>query len=286
MRKRDDIVEALFKGVEDNAEDERRGHMGASGIGADCPRQAWYDYRWIIRRDHAGRMLRLWKRGHREEEAFIHDLRLAGFRVLEVNEETEKQFSFSRLWGHFGGSIDSALQDATGAWYLLEFKTYNLARFRELQRHGVQDTDSKYWTQLHVYMGLSGLRRAFFFAVCKNDDHLHCEEVEYNPQVFEYALTRAEELIYTETPPPRITSNPSYYICKWCDYHAICHLGDGDVAPSCRTCANGRPSKGEPELSELTNEGKWVCLGDSSSRSIEDQKTGCNSYRTALRILD
>jgi len=67
-----------------------RKHLGMSEIGNDCSRQLWYKFRWMYSETHSGRMLRLFKRGHREEDRYIEILKgidrhfgVGSSRVLE-----------------------------------------------------------------------------------------------------------------------------------------------------------------------------------------------------------
>ena len=52
-------------------EEAHLGHLGASILGRDCPREIWYSFRWVHREKHEPRMLRLFIRGHLEEPRFI-----------------------------------------------------------------------------------------------------------------------------------------------------------------------------------------------------------------------
>lgn len=58
-----------------------RTHLGISEIGNACVRQTWYKFRWMKFEEHSGRMLRLFKRGHREEARFISYLEAIGCKV-------------------------------------------------------------------------------------------------------------------------------------------------------------------------------------------------------------
>lgn len=64
-----------------------RGHLGASQIGTACIRASWYAFRWAYREKHTGRILRLFNRGHEEEDRIYRWLRATG---LEVRDYTHR----------------------------------------------------------------------------------------------------------------------------------------------------------------------------------------------------
>ena len=78
-----DIVTAIDAAVRKDHQEKRRGHIGASALGNPCPRQVWYGFRWAYQEKHLGRMLRLFDRGHKEEDRFNRWLRMAGVEVRD-----------------------------------------------------------------------------------------------------------------------------------------------------------------------------------------------------------
>lgn len=80
------IVKRIDKAIQDRPPEKRRGHLGASAIGAKCARQIWYGFRWAWNEKHQGRMLRLFKRGHDEEFSFVSYLREAGAEVQDYSQ--------------------------------------------------------------------------------------------------------------------------------------------------------------------------------------------------------
>lgn len=83
---------AAFKQAYDDASKEllteakRRTHFGASGAGNKCPREAWYKFRWADFEEFDGRMLRLFNRGHTEEDRFNRFLRALGITVWDYSQ--------------------------------------------------------------------------------------------------------------------------------------------------------------------------------------------------------
>ena len=64
-----------------------RPHMGASLLGHPCDRWLWLTFRWAVVEKFNGRMLRLFRRGQREEELIVSDLRAAGMEVHSTGAE-------------------------------------------------------------------------------------------------------------------------------------------------------------------------------------------------------
>jgi len=62
-------------------DDGHRTHLGASLIGDECKRKLWYVFRWVKSGLFDGRMLRLFNRGHREEDRYIEWLEGIGVQV-------------------------------------------------------------------------------------------------------------------------------------------------------------------------------------------------------------
>lgn len=115
------IVQLIDRQVELNAEREFpfRAHLGGSMIGRQCDREIFYGFRWAKRPAHAGRLLRLFARGHREEFNFVRYLRSIGCEVREYSERLfyhpESDCYFLMPWELAeGATIDPLAEDVTG----------------------------------------------------------------------------------------------------------------------------------------------------------------------------
>ena len=86
-----------------------RAHLGASIIGRECSRELWYTFRWVAKKLHQARILRLFSRGQNEEERFNEYLRQGGLTVWDTDPETGEQWRISDVHGHFGGSLDGVV---------------------------------------------------------------------------------------------------------------------------------------------------------------------------------
>jgi len=243
----------IYRAYESDADDGHRPHLGASLIGHACERYLWLTFHWAKAKKWPGRMLRLFETGQLEEPRIVANLRRIGVQVHETAPDG-KQWRVSAVGGHFGGSMDAAavgLPEAPKTWHVLEFKTHNDKSFKELLTKGVEKSKPQHWAQMQTYMGLTGMGRAMYVAVCKNTDEIYTERVEFDQTEFAKIMARAERVITAAEPPLRCSNDPSWYVCKMCDFHSLCH---GEEAPdvNCRTCAHSTPVvEGE--------DGKWNC---------------------------
>ena len=48
-----------------------RPHMGASTLGEKCDRKLWLGFRWAVRENFPGRILRVFRRGQNEEATVV-----------------------------------------------------------------------------------------------------------------------------------------------------------------------------------------------------------------------
>ena len=271
-------VAAIYRGYEERRGEELRPHLGASQIGHPCSRALWYGFRWALAKDFDGRMLRLFETGQLEENRLIRDLRHIGVEVSAFDPEGNR-WRVSALGGHFGGSMDGCavgIPEAPKTWHVLEFKTHNLKSFTDLQAKGVMDAKPMHYAQMQVYMELTGMTRALYLAVCKNDDQIHAERVEHEPVVAAKLLAKAERIIFSDEPPARIHDSPSWYECKFCDFHPVCH-GEAVALVNCRTCAHVTAAR----------DGTWRCEVDHTDEPItlEEQRHGCHLHRYNPHLL-
>jgi hypothetical protein len=261
---------AIDRRIEEAQNDDFRMHLGASIIGRECAREIWYSFHWAKKVRHKARQLRLFDRGNLEEERFVNWLRAAGVFVEDRNVATGKQHQISDHGGHFGGSKDAHLRYVpdwpTDEWLLGEFKTHNEKSFKELVKLGVKKAKFEHYVQMQVYMLKSGMPAALYMAINKNDDDMYVELVEFDIVVATMYLDRAGQIIAAREPPARISENPGWYKCQWCDFLAICHSGK-PMAHNCRTCVNAVPV-----------DGGWHCTRYNYPLNETDQKRGCTTH--------
>lgn len=245
-----ETIRRIFAHYQAKRKNEHRPHLGGSQIGRECSRALWYQFRWAWTPHFEGRMLRLFETGDREEERIIRNLRDIGVKVWDRDPDTGKQVRFEACGGHFALSLDGVGEGfaESSAPHTLEFKTMNTKNFTALSRMGLQQAQPVYWAQCQVGMHLAGLDRCYFFAVCKETDAIYGERIKADPAEGMMLIAKADQVVFADNPPPRITDEPSDWRCKFCPYWAICH---GCKIPEvhCRTCAHVTPER----------DGTWSC---------------------------
>lgn len=243
-------VQAIYDHYVAKRKGEHRPHLGGSQIGNPCSRALWYQFRHCAKPVFEGRQLRLFQTGDREENRIVENLRAVGVTVWDRDPETGRQIRFEACEGHFALSLDGVaegLHESSQA-HTLEFKTMNDKNFKALQRDGVEKSKPVYWAQCQIGMHLAGLERCAFIAVNKNDDSIYMERIKYDPAMGLQLVAKAQEVIFSDKPPAKLNTDPSYYLCKFCDYRHVCHEGKPPEV-NCRTCAHATPEAN----------GKWSC---------------------------
>jgi hypothetical protein len=240
---------------------KKRTYLGLSGLGEECTRKVWYDWRHAYEKQYPPQLLRLFRRGDREEYVFNFLLRGVGCEVFDV-DANGKQFAVKDFEGHLSGHTDGVVKLPKQFWIdpttahpvLAEDKTYNKSRFEKLAACGVAVSDPKYYVQIQGYMGYLSLKGALFCAVCKDNDELHFEYVPFKRSAFNASVQKAEEIITGESPPDRIPyASPTLWDfkkkigCKYCDAKDVCF--GAPALKSCRSCKFAIP----------VEDAKWRC---------------------------
>lgn len=273
----DTIVAAIYEQYKKRGDAEQaRTYLGASIIGNECSRALWYAFRWAAKEDFDGRMYRLFQSGHLAEPRFIADLRSIGATVWDVEPATGKQFGMVDHGGHMRGHCDGVAKGIPGGGnkpHLLEFKTHSAKSFADLKKKGVKAAKPTHFAQCQWYMGKMGLERALYLACSKDSDELYSERIEFDRVEFERIQAKAERIIFATEPPAKLSNDPKFYLCNWCNFNGICH-GHQVPAVSCRSCVHSTPER-TPET-----EGRWSCAkaGPDSSIPVEAQRTGCGQH--------
>lgn len=265
-----------------NYYDPHRWHLGASLIGHECSRYLWFLFRWCGRQvgsgrndterhENLGRMQRLFNRGHREEDRYTEFLKGIGCQVW-THDEQGNQFRMSAVNGHYGGSIDGVVRFparyGVADPVLVEFKTNNTGHgWNELLEKGLAVSKPQHFIQASSYGFQYKLQHGCYFNTNKNDDDLHVELVRLNWDMAQQFIAKAERIILSPDPPPRIAEQPTYFKCKMCDMAGVCHSGKLPER-NCRSCKHAKPAEA----------GEWHCSVHNGIIPRDFVKTGCPSY--------
>lgn len=252
-------IQKIFEHYQAKRKNEHRPHLGGSQIGNECSRALWYQFRWAWSPKFEGRMLRLFETGDREEDRIVRNLRDIGVTVWDRDPETGKQVRAEACGGHFALSLDGVGEGfpESSQPHTLEFKTMNTKTFKALQNKGLKEVKPIYWAQCQIGMHLIGLERCYFFAVCKETDAIYGERVKYEKSEGMKLLAKAEQIVFADTPPAKLSDEPSDWRCKFCPYWAVCH-GCKIPEAHCRTCAHVTPEQ----------DGSWSCAAGGDAKNV------------------
>jgi hypothetical protein len=249
------------------AQSERpRSHMGCSALGHPCDRWLWLNFRWAVVEEFEGRILRLFRRGQNEEEIIVRDLRNVGIDV----RSSQARVSFgSHVSGSLDGIIESGVPEAPKKRHVAEFKTHSKKSFDDMVKHGVEKSKPMHYVQMQIYMHGTDIDRALYVAVCKDDDRLHIERVRYDADVAIRAVERGQRIALADRMPEPLSADPSWYQCRFCAAHSLCHKAAPTKQANCRTCAHSTA------LADST----WRCeRHDADNIPVDFQHTGCDDH--------
>lgn len=262
---REKIAETMMVEIDEfcEASNDRRHsrRLGSSKIGESCSREIWYGFRWAKKDElgsanrPAGRVIRLFNRGHREEPVLIQHLINIGC-TMEEPPEGQEQFTFSSCEDHAVTKLDMIgylpPKFQVVEKVMFEFKTANQNSFNAMKKNGIQVEQPKYWAQVCFSGRLTGLKYVLIVVVCKNDDDIHIEFHRIDEGYGEMLESKAMHIITSKEPPLKISQSATNFACKFCTYKNICHY-DEPVEKNCRSCVHATPGA----------EGKWLCTNPS-----------------------
>lgn len=254
-------------------ESGHRNHLGASELGKECWRQLWYKFRWAKAVNPGGRVLRLFNVGHSAEPRFITYLRGIGFEVKEFAEDG-KQFRIVGAKGHYGGSLDgmckapSRYQLTEDIVLLNEYKTNNTGSgYNKVSTEALSKAKPEHFAQMSQYGFKYGLKFGLYMIENKNDSDITFKIVELDWNLGAQMERKAEEIIFSKEAPNRISDNPAFFNCKYCDFAGICH-GNEVPEKNCRSCRNASP----------VDNAEWFCSLHNANIPSDFIKSGCDNW--------
>ena len=262
------IVALIDKHHESKAEPPR-GHLGCSQLGHACDRWIWLSFRWAVQPKFPGRILRVFRRGQNEEATIVSDLRAIGMDLRMTGTKQQRVDLGSHVSGSLDAIIESGVPEAPKKRHIAEFKTHSKKSFDDLAKQGVQKSKPEHFVQMQLYMHGTEIDRALYVAVCKDNDEIYTERVRYVKEVAETFIRRGHYLAQSDRMPPPISTDPSWYQCKFCDAHEFCHSTKLTQHVNCRTCAH----------STAKADSTWRCeRHDADGIPVEFQRQACDSH--------
>ena len=262
-------ISSLIDEAHAERKEKPRSHMGASMLGHKCDRYLWLNFRWAVQEKFQGRILRLFRRGHMEEVTIVQDLRAIGIDIGSTTEHQARVNFGCHVSGSMDGVIFSGVPEAPNTKHILEAKTHALKSFDDLLKHGVEKSKPMHYIQMQVYMLGSGIGRALYYAICKNDDRIYTERVKFVPEIAEKYINRAHSIVKSDRMPEPLSADSSWFECKFCPAHDFCFKSKTTKHVNCRTCAH----------STALDDSSWRCERHNADNiPVDFQHNGCDSH--------
>ena len=260
------LVSSLIDKAHESKREQFREHLGCSLLGHPCDRYLFLQFRWAIAPTFPGRMLRLFRHGHNEEDTVIADLKLIG---CAINERQNRVDFGSFVSGSCDGIITSGLPGYEKHKLVLEVKTHSKKSFDELIKKGVALAKEQHYVQMQAYMLGLGIEKALYYAVCKDDDRIHTEVIKLDHALATKYVERGKKIALSDYMPEPLSADPSWYQCKMCNFHQFCHETKLTKETNCRTCA----------LSTANANSTFTCSKyDNYKIEAQYQRTGCEGH--------
>jgi hypothetical protein len=249
---------AAFASKRNAEEDKPRQYLGCSVLGHDCSRKLWLTFRATKSEAIEAKGWAAIDDGHRGEDIIVERINAVEGVTLHPANADGSQFAVTACGGHVRGHMDGAvigLLQAPKTWHVFEAKVCNETKFKKLkqlrdknEKEALESWDNIYYVQAQLYMGLTGMTRHWLVCATPGVRDWTSVRTEFNQANFNAIIEHAEHIIAANEPPPKISNDPSFYQCKWCDFSKYCH-GNKVPPPNCRNCAHSTP----------TSDGKWKC---------------------------
>jgi uncharacterized protein YbaR (Trm112 family) len=193
------------------------------------------------------------------------------------DDGTYPQFKVSGVKGHFGGSLDAiVILPPKYEWsepIAFSYKTKGTGSgFTKLQTNGVVLTAPEHHAQESTYCRKMNFQKYGYRSVNKNDDDHYITIQDADFKEAERLEARAEKIIFSRTPPARISENKSFFDCARCHFNANCHDAR-DAEMNCRSCKYAFP----------IDDGQWLCEFYNQIIPKKHIPNGCPSWSSILR---
>ena len=212
-----------------------------------------------------------WDQPLPEGPDYLDDVSDDPFHIRRATERGDgpKQWGFVTHGGHFSGSNDGKIRGPhlPEGWGGVEFKTMNDKSFKDVSAKGVLSSKPVYWVQMQIYMRMLELDWCLFISVNKNDDEIYYEIVYLKPEMADQYIELARKIVFAKDAPPRLTDDPSWFECRYCDFREICHY-EKPPHKNCRTCV----------FAATQEEGGWYCSKWHGVIPLDFQLVGCDNW--------
>ena len=277
-----DPVLAAIDAALERAEVEKppRQYLGASGIGHACERKSWLDFRHATARSIPAKGLRRIDDGHRGERVMADRLRMVpGITLYTDDGDGEAQIGFEDFGGHFRGHADGVIEglpQAPTTAHVWECKVVDQKKMDALaklklevgEKRALKAWDEVYYAQAQLYMHYLGMTRHYLTACSSGVRDVVTARTEYDEADALRIIAKAGRVIKATRPGARISTDPAWFQCRWCDHADVCHGVKPAAQSGCRTCLHSTPM----------DDGRWHCGRFDNFLTFEEQRAGCPAH--------
>ena len=223
------INEALARRRAERLAGEDRNYLGMSEIGDKCMRRVYYNTIGVPRPPFTGERLRQFEMGLYFEKMVYEWLTDAGFEIRTKNSRGD-QFEFADAGGRIKGHIDGVIINGPQIPSLMypalwENKSLKAKFWNAIVKHGLDKAEPQYHAQCQQYMAHGQLINTLFTTINKDTAEIyHC--------IIPLSIPNAQKLsdrgvsilkaIDMGTPPPRVSANNDFFLCRMCDHKEHC----------------------------------------------------------------
>jgi len=242
--------------------------LNVGGLGHECSRALWYDFRWASKPEKPpGKTCSIFRTGNAWEDRLVEDLSMIGVEV------TDQQERIRLAGGHVRGKTDGrgvGLPEDPDTEHLFEFKSSNSRGYREIAKKGCRMAKPMHFAQCQLGMEATGCTWAGYMVLNKDTDERYFERIEHDPEYVKLLLEKAVRIVEAHEPPPRVSVNRSVPPCLFCRHSDKCH-SSAFSRVNCRTCLHSTAHAHGKNA-------EWSCDLHVKPLSFDEQKVGCGSH--------
>lgn len=239
------VADAIDKALRGRKLPAPRRYIGASNVGHPCEAYLAFSLRGYPEVLPDPQLQRIFALGHKVEDLVVKDMREAGIKVWDRDPLTGRQFAYHEFGSHVRANADGQVEDE-GELRLLEIKSANDASFKKFKENGVRFSHPRYYAQMQLEMGLSGIQSCMFVMMNKNNSQYEDEVVTFDAFYYASLVEKIERILRNEA--KKVADDPSDWRCRGCFKRGVCWEGQ-EVPVACATCANALADDG----------GGWYC---------------------------
>jgi hypothetical protein len=204
--------------VQSRDDKKARDYIGASGIGAECLRQIWYEFKGTKAESVPTKIRRTWAIGQHLESLILDWLTEAGIEIQRTWADLE-----SEGMPFFKGHVDSVWTKKGKPFAIIEIKTAKDASFNIFVKKGFRTWNPQYYAQIQSYMGMSGIHSSYILVLNKDSSDIADELVNFDEAFYQTLRSKALMIANANAAPPKINGSPLWFQCKLCKFNKVCH---------------------------------------------------------------